>query len=96
METLWEPPFALRTNNTDQVSEEYNIKQLASLQLIAGEEPRLVLSIGGREALNYPRTLSSGRFTIAFTSDICGAQALLGPSSLNLETMFFIPQILTP
>ncbi len=56
MDTLWEPPFALRTNNTDKVSEEYNIKQLGSLQLIAGAEPRLVLSIGGREALNYPGT----------------------------------------
>ncbi len=38
LETIWEPASALGRNNTGKVSQD--IKQLRSLQLIAGAGPR--------------------------------------------------------
>ncbi len=49
---------ALERNNTDKVSQEIQYQTAALFTIIAGAGPRLVLSIGGREALNYPRKLS--------------------------------------
>ncbi len=58
LDTIWEQVSALGRNNTDKVSQEIQYQTAALFTTYSGGGASVSLSIGRREALNYPRKLS--------------------------------------